>query len=275
MPSATFDKLNQLKAQLEQCNNETAALLLKRTISKLESQLQTEKLTTQTGQGTPTDSPKSSQQKSKRQPPGEDKAKAEPQTILQQDTAKTSQAKSKSRDNRTQKQRLLPGNGSHRAWCRIPGIIRVQESESESEGEQLQYFLEVEEHQLPVRVKKRLTKLIGASLDKPVMVKCYPHVMNGQIVSVQFCGTVEPTLENPEDWVLIGVWNSANKRVLVQRDQKFDPRRRILQHSLLVTDECLEKLEGGKLYRFECQREGVTVIVVDVEAMVNELPNGA
>ena len=271
MPSATFDKLNQLKAQLQQCNNETAALLLKRTISKLESQLQTEQLTTKSGQGTPTDSPKTSQKKSKRQPPSKDKVKAEPQTTPQQDTAKTPQAKSKRKDHHPQKRRLLLGNGSHRAWCRIPGIIRVQEPETE--GEQLQYFLEVEEHQLPVRVKKRFTKLIGASLDKPLMVKCYPHIMNGQIVSVQFCGTVEPTPENPEDWVLIGVWNSGNKRVLVQRDQKFDPSRRILQHSPLVTDKCLEKLEGGKLYRFECQRQGVMVTVVDVETVEGEKKN--
>ncbi|MGR3277600.1 hypothetical protein ACSYAD_21110 [Acaryochloris marina NIES-2412] len=77
------------------------------------------------------------------------------------------------------------------------------------------------------------------------MVKCYPQIIEGQIVFLQFCGAIEPTPEKPEDWVMIGVWNSSNQRVLVQRNQS----RRILQHSPLLGKECLEKLEGGKLYR--------------------------
>ena len=39
MPSATTEKLNQLRQQLQECNNPTAAKLLKSTIAKLEAQL--------------------------------------------------------------------------------------------------------------------------------------------------------------------------------------------------------------------------------------------
>ncbi len=59
----------------------------------------------------------------------------------------------------------------------------------------------------------------------------------------------------------------------MQRDQQLDPNRRIFQHSPLISEKSLEKLEDRKLYRFECQREGVMVTVVDVEAMANELPH--
>ncbi|MGR3280422.1 hypothetical protein ACSYAD_35815, partial [Acaryochloris marina NIES-2412] len=96
MPSATIDKLNQLKAQLEQCNNDTAALLLKRTISKLESQLQREQLTTQSAKVTPQETPKISQTITKHQSPVQDK-KAAPQ---QQQATKTPQAKSQQRNHR-------------------------------------------------------------------------------------------------------------------------------------------------------------------------------
>ena len=261
MLSATFDKLNQLKAQLEQCNNDTAALLLKRTIAKLESQLQREQLTTGSSKETPKEAPKTTQTITKHQSPVQDK-KAAPQ---QHQTTKIPQAKSKPRDHHTQKQRLLSGNGTHRAWCRLPGIIRVQEVEGEKERPN--YFLELDGHQLPLRVKKRFSKLIKTSLDTPLMVKSYPQIIDGEIVFLQFCGAVELTLENVEDWVMIGVWNSGNQRILVQRDQRCDQSRRILQHSLLVGKECLEKLEGGKLYRYECQREGITVTIVGVEAI--------
>ena len=268
MPSATIDKLNQLKVQLEQCNNDTAALLLKRTIAKLESQLQREQLTTQSAKLTPQEAPKSSQTIIKHQSPVQDK-KAAPQ---QQQTTKNLQVRPKQRNHRKQRQPLLPGNGTHRAWCRILGIIRVQEAEAEAE--QLVYFIELDGHQLPLRVKKRFSKLIGASLDTPLMVKCYPQIIEGQIVFLQFCGAAEPTPETPEDWVMIGVWNSGNQRVLVQRDQKCDQSKRILQHSPLVKEACLEKLEGGKLYRYECQREGITVTIVGVEAVKGDLNNG-
>ena len=67
MPTATFDKLNQLKVQLEQCNNETAALLLKRTIAKLESQLQREQLTTGSAKVPSKEPPKASQTSTKPQ----------------------------------------------------------------------------------------------------------------------------------------------------------------------------------------------------------------
>ncbi|NJM68352.1 MAG: RNB domain-containing ribonuclease, partial [Acaryochloris sp. RU_4_1] len=39
MPSTTTDKLNQLRSQLQECTNPTAAKLLRSTIAKLESQL--------------------------------------------------------------------------------------------------------------------------------------------------------------------------------------------------------------------------------------------
>lgn len=266
MPSATIDKLNQLKAQLEQCNNETAALLLKRTISKLESQLQIEQRTTQSAEVNPKAASKASQKKTPTS--AQDKVTVEPQAAPQQQTTKSSQAKSKLRDNRTHKRRLLPGNGTHRAWCRIPGIIRMQEPEVE--GERPAYFLVLDGHQLSLRVPKRSTKLIKTSLDKPLMVKCYPHIIEGKIVFLQFCGTVELMPENPEDWVMIGVWNSDKQRVMVQRDRRCDQSRRILQHSPLVKEGCLEKLEGGKLYRFECQREGIMVTIVDAEAVESE-----
>ncbi|MGR3279528.1 hypothetical protein ACSYAD_31160 [Acaryochloris marina NIES-2412] len=268
MPSATIGKLNQLKAQLEQCNNDTAALLLKRTITKLESQLQRELITPGSGKVTPQEAPKTSQTITKHQAPVQNK-KASSQ---RQQTTKTPQAKSKPRDHLSQKQRLLPGNGTHRAWCRLPGIIRVQKMEGEKERPN--YFLELDGHQIPLRVKKRFSKLIKASLDTPLMVKSYPQIIDGQIVFLQFCGAVELTPENVEGWVMIGVWNSGNQRVLVQRDQKCDQSKRILQHSPLVKEACLEKLEGGKLYRYECQREGITVTIVGVEAVKGDLNNG-
>ncbi|ABW31559.1 hypothetical protein [Acaryochloris marina] len=264
MPSATIDKLNQLKVQLEQCNNDTAALLLKRTIAKLESQLQREQLTTQSAKLTPQEPPKTSQTIFKQQSSVQDK-KVVPQ---QQQTTKNLQAKSKQRNHRKKRRPLLPGNGTHRAWCRIPGIIRVQEAEAEAE--QPVYFIEMDGHQLSLRVKKRFRKLIGASLDTPLMVKCYPQIIEGQIVFLQFCGAAESAPETPEDWVMIGVWNSENQRVLVQRDQRCDQSRRILQHSPLVKEACLEKLEGGKLYRYQCQREGFTVTIVGVEVVEGE-----
>ncbi|WP_249370244.1 hypothetical protein [Acaryochloris marina] len=216
--------------------------------------------------------PKASQASTNGQSTDQDQAKGNPKaTTQQQQATKTSQAKSKSRDNRSCKSRLLPGNGTHRAWCRLPGIIRVQEAEVE--GERPVYFIEVDGHQLPLRVKNRFRKKIGASLDIPLMVKCYPQIIDGQIVFLQFCGTAEPTPENAEDWVMIGVWNSGNQRILVQRDQRCDQSRRILQHSLLVKEACLEKLEGGKLYQYECQREGITVTIVGAEAIVSEEKN--
>ena len=183
MPSATIDKLNQLKVQLEQCNNDTAALLLKRTIAKLESQLQREQLTTQSAKLTPQEAPKTSQTIIKHQSPVQDK-KAAPQ---QQRTTKNLQVKPTQRNHRKKRQPLLPGNGTHRAWCRLPGIIHVQEAE----GEQPAYVLELNGYQIPLSVRNRLTKLIGASLDKPLMVKGYPQIIDGQIKSAQFCGTDE------------------------------------------------------------------------------------
>lgn len=269
MPTATFDKLNQLKVQLEQCNNDTAALLLTRTIAKLESQLQIEQLTTGSAKVPSKEPPKASQTSTKPQSTDQDRTKETTKaTPHQQQTQKTSQAKSKSRDNRSRKSRLLLGNGTHRAWCRLLGIIRVQEPEVE--GERSVYFMELDGHQVSLRVPKRYRQLIGASLDTSLMVKCYPQIIEGQIVFLQFCGAFEPTPEKPEDWVMIGVWNSVNQRVLVQRDQRCDQSRRILQHSLLVGKECLEKLEGGKLYRYKCQREGITVTIVGVEAVESE-----
>lgn len=59
--------------------------------------------------------------------------------------------------------------------------------------------------------------------------------------------------------------------MLVQRERKQDSNRRILRLSPLVLEDCLEKLEGRKLYHFECQREGSTVTVVGVEALESEL----
>ncbi|WP_262562691.1 hypothetical protein [Acaryochloris sp. CCMEE 5410] len=179
MPSATIDKLNQLKVQLEQCNNDTAALLLKRTIAKLESQLQREQLTTQSAQVPSKEIPKVSQASTKRQSTGQDQAKERTKATPQpQQATKTHQAKSKSRDNR-HKRRLLPGNGTHRAWCRLPGIIRVKEPEVEKERPV--YFIELDGHQVSLRVPKRFSKLIRTSLDTPLMVKCYPQIIDGQI----------------------------------------------------------------------------------------------
>lgn len=48
MPTATTDKLNQLRAQLQECSNPTAAKLLKSTIAKLEAQLNSGQVQTQT-----------------------------------------------------------------------------------------------------------------------------------------------------------------------------------------------------------------------------------
>ncbi|UJB72797.1 hypothetical protein HRE53_29790 (plasmid) [Acaryochloris sp. 'Moss Beach'] len=269
MPSATIDKLNQLKVQLEQCNNETAALLLKRTIAKLESQLQIEQLTTGSAKAPSKEIPKASQANTKRQPTDQDQAKGNPKTTPQQQQATTTpQAKSKQRKQRNKRQPLLSGNGTHRAWCRLPGIIRAQEVEGEKERPN--YFLELDGHQIPLRVKHRFAKFTKAALDRPLMVKCYPQIIDGQILFTQFAGAIEVTPEKPEAWVLIGVWNAHKQRVLVQRDQKVDNNRRILQHSPLISEECLEKLEDRKLYRFECQRKGVTVTVVGVEAVMSE-----
>ncbi len=47
MPIATTDKLNQLRAQLQECTNPTAAKLLKSTIAKLEAQLNSGQVQTQ------------------------------------------------------------------------------------------------------------------------------------------------------------------------------------------------------------------------------------
>jgi|GEM_PF-4299584 len=268
MPSATIDKLNLLKAQLEQCNNETAALLLKRTIAKLESQLQIEQRTTQSIKETPKEASKASPKKIL-QLPNQNQAKGKPKAIPQQKTAKSSQSNSKSRGHHSQKPPLLPGNGIHRAWCRIPGIIREQEEG----GEKQHYFLEVEGHQLPMRFRKRFTSLLESSVDKPLMVKGYPHIIEGKMVFLQFCGTHEITPEYPEDWIVIGVWNLEKQRIFVQRDRKIDTRRRILQHSPLIQEDCLEKLEGGKLYRYNCERKGITVTVVGVVAMESQEQN--
>ena len=270
MPSATFDKLNQLKAQLGQCNNETAALLLQRTIAKLESQLYIEQLTTQSTQDSLKASPETSETITKHQSPDQNQVQGNPKATLQERSTKSSLTKGKDKpwDYRNHKRRLLPGNGTHRAWCRLRGTIRVQEAETE--GERSQYFLEIDGHQLSLRVKNRFSKSIGAFLDKPLMVKCYPHIIEGKIVFLQFCGTVELTPEYPENWVMIGVWNAGKQRVMVQRDERCDPSRRILQHSPLVKEGCLEKLEGGKLYRFECEREGIMVTIVSAEAFENQ-----
>ena len=189
-------------------------------------------------------------------------------TSQRQRTAKPSKAQSKQRNHLKKRQPLLPGNGTHRAWCRIPGIIRVQEVAGESGRPS--YFLELEGHQIPLRVKHRCAKFTEAVLDRPLMVKCYPQIIDGQIRFTQFAGTTELSPEQPEAWVLIGVWNADKQRVWVQRDQKLDNNRRILQHSPLVSSDCLEKLKGRKLYRFECQREGITVTIVGVEAVTSE-----
>ncbi|MGR3280390.1 hypothetical protein ACSYAD_35650, partial [Acaryochloris marina NIES-2412] len=140
---ATFDKLNQLKVQLKHCNNETAALLLKRTITKLESQLQREQLTTGSAKAPSKEIPKASQASTNGQSTDQDQAKGKPKaTTQQQQATKTSQAKSQQRNHRKMRQPLLPGNGTHRAWCRLPGIIRVQGVEGEKERPN--YFLELD-----------------------------------------------------------------------------------------------------------------------------------
>ncbi|MGR3280475.1 hypothetical protein ACSYAD_36085, partial [Acaryochloris marina NIES-2412] len=106
---------NQLKAQLEQCNNETAALLLKRTIAKLESQLQREQLTTGASKETPKEAPKTTQTISKHQSSAPNQVKENSQINSQEKTAKVSQTKRKTTGHRTQRRPLLPGNGTHRA----------------------------------------------------------------------------------------------------------------------------------------------------------------
>ncbi|KAI9130179.1 hypothetical protein ON05_031630 (plasmid) [Acaryochloris sp. CCMEE 5410] len=339
MPSATSEKLNQLRAQLQDCTNPKVAKLLKSAIAKLEAQLnpgqvqakaakaksskiaerksalkksQREANRKATQQQRTTLKPPSNKEVEPRpdatsrngkatvptqdrsqeltdataqseKPTTQDNPKQQTDTSLQnknstpinqvqtkvtsqqQQTAKTSEAKSKQQDRRNQKQPLLPGNGTHRAWCRIPGIIRAQESEEE--GERPAYCLEIDGHQLPLSVKNRFAKLIEASLDQPLMVRCYPRIFDGQIALAQFCGTNDITPDKPEDWLLIGVWDADQQRVLVQRDRKQDSNRRILQLSPLVREDCLEKLEGRKLYHFECQREGSMVTVVGVEAL--------
>lgn len=267
MPSTNFDKLSQLKAQLEQCNNETAALLLKRTIAKVESQLQIEQLTTQSAKVNPK-AVSNASQKHILNLPTQNQVKKKPKVIPHSKTSSSSQPKSKSRSPRTQKPPLLPGNGTHRAWCQVPGIIRMQEPEAE--GKKPHYSLEVEGHQLPMRFRKQFTNLLESSIDQPLMVKGYPCIIDGKIIYLQFCGAHKATPEFPENWIVIGVWNFEKKRILVQRNRKIDTSRRILQHSPLVKEICLEKLEGGKLYRFECQREGITVTIVGVEAVVSE-----
>ncbi|NJM67568.1 MAG: hypothetical protein HC851_18800 [Acaryochloris sp. RU_4_1] len=69
---------------------------------------------------------------------------------------------------------------------------------------------------------------------------------------------------------MIGVWNGKWQKIMVQRDQICDPTTRIHLHSSLVEEECWAKLKGGKLYEYQCQREGITVTVVDVEAVMAE-----
>lgn len=342
MPTSTVDKLNQLKKQLQECTNPTAAKLLKSTIAKLEAQLNPDQVqakaakamsskiaarksalknsqneanriasrqqgttlkapslkkmgstpgatsqngtattpgqdkiqelteaTTQSEKPSTQDSPKPQTDSSPQNKNSSSANQAQAKTTHQhQQFAKPSKAKSKQRNHQKKRQPLLPGNGTHRAWCRIPGIIRVQEVEGEKRRPD--YFLELDGHQIPLRVKHRYAKFSKASLNRPLMVKCYPQIIDGQILFTQFAGTTELSPEKPEAWVLIGVWNADKQRVLVQRDQKLDNNRRILQHSPLVSEDCLGKLEGRKLYRFECQREGSTVTVVGVEAVEDE-----
>lgn len=138
--------------------------------------------------------------------------------------------------------------------------------EAATEDEQPQYFLQVEGHLVPLRVKRDTIKWVKRTLDKRLMVIGYPQILEGQIKWLQCCGAYEQSADNPERWVMVGVWNGKWQKIMVQRDQTCDPTTRILYPSPLVIEECLAQLKGGKLYEYECQREGITVTVVGVEA---------
>ncbi|ABW33068.1 hypothetical protein [Acaryochloris marina] len=315
MPSASIDKLNQLKRQLQDCINPTAAKLLKSTIAKLEAQLnigqdQIEVSKIDQIKTTNTNSSKIAQRKaahkkserksrqkaSQKQrttlkPPSLNKIEPKPEVISQsknlpnpaqeklhvktvdtpnrknsnskdQKQAKTT-SKSKSGEL-SEKPPLLPGNGTHRAWCRIPGIIRVREKEFEAGRTKSLYFVEVDGQPIKLFLSKKSFKKVKSVLDKPVLVFGYPNIMNGQITSLQLTGTSQRASAKTENWVLIGVWRADKQRVLIQRDQERDPEIHIRQHSPLVSEDCLEKLKDGKLYEFICHRDGVTVKVVAV-----------
>ncbi|NJN24468.1 MAG: hypothetical protein HC810_08885 [Acaryochloridaceae cyanobacterium RL_2_7] len=268
MPSTTIDKLNRLKAQLEQCNNQTAALLLKRTIAKLESQLQIEQLTTLSAKATGKEAPITLQANTQHQFPAQNQVEEKPKAAPQQRTAQPSAAKSKPREHPPEKQPLLSGNGTHQGWCRIPGIIRMQEPAAK--GDKSLYFLEVDGLRIKLILNRYSFNRINEILDQPSMVYGYPQIIDGQILSLKFRGIPKQGTDLPEDWSMIGVWRADKQRILIQRDQSRDPEIRIRQHSPLVHEDCLEKLEGGKLYRFMCKREGITVTVVGVEAIVSE-----
>lgn len=200
-------------------------------------------------------------------PVTQDHTKSEANTNQQQ-ADKTSKAKSQQRNRRKQRQPLLPGNGMHRAWCRVSGIIRVQEEVEDGKQKSI-YFLEVDGYPVKLFLKRNSFKHLKPILDKPAMVFGYPNIMNGQITALQLTGASKQVSKKTENFVLIGVWRADKQRVLIQRDQKLDPEIHIHQHSPLVSEACLEKLEDGKLYEFTCQKDGITVTVVGVEAIAD------
>ena len=315
MPSASIDKLNQLKRQLQDCINPTAAKLLKSTIAKLEAQLnlgqdqievsKIDQLKTTNTNSSKVAQRKAAHKKSERKSrqkasqkqrttlkaPSLNKVETKPSVISQNkklpipaqekphaqtvDTpnSKNSNSKNQKQAKTTSKSKsgelsekppLLLGNGTHRAWCRIPGIIRVREKEFEDGRTKSLYFVEVDGQPIKLFLSKKSFKKVKSVLDKPVMVFGYPNIMNGQITSLQLTGTSQRASAKTENWVLIGVWRADKQRVLIQRDQERDPEIHIRQHSPLVREDCLEKLKDGKLYEFTCHRDGVTVKVVAV-----------
>lgn len=321
MPSASIDKLNQLKRQLQDCINPTAAKLLKSTIAKLEAQLnlgqdqievsKIDQLKTTNTNSFKVAQRKAAHKKSERKSrqkasqkqrttlklPSFNKVEPKPEVISQSkklpipaqeklhvktvDTPnrKNSNSKNQKQAKTTSKPKspsksklgelpekppLLPGNGTHRAWCRIPGIIRVREKEFDDGRTKSLYFVEVDGQPIKLFLSKKSFKKVKSVLDKPVMVFGYPNIMNGQITSLQLTGTSQRASAKTENWVLIGVWRADKQRVLIQRDQERDPEIHIRQHSPLVREDCLEMLKDGKLYEFICHRDGVTVKVVAV-----------
>lgn len=321
MPSATSEKLNQLRIQLQDCTNPKVAQVLKSAIAKLEAQLNPGQVQAKAAKAKSSKvaERKSALKKSQREanriasrqhrtnlkPPSLSKVEPKPEAVPQDEkptspeqgrskvrTEATSELenlnsevqtqvkvtpKVSSQDKKTgvsqvhpksyeppKRPPLLPGNGTHRAWCRIPGIIRVRQKELEEGKQKSFYFVEVDGYPVKLFLSKKSFKRIKSILDKPIMIFGYPNIMKGQITSLQLTGTSQRASEKTENLVLIGVWRADKQRVLIQRDQERDPEIHIRQHSPFVSEDCLRELEDGKLYEFACQRDGITVTVVGI-----------
>lgn len=148
MPTATSEKLNQLRQQLQDCTNPKVAKLLKSAIAKLEAQLNSEH--------TQTKSSKVAQRKAairKFQKEGNRKAAQQQRTILKPPSLKKEEPQAEAQ---TQKEQPAQDNSQEQAEAQTP---EESQAKSEPENPQTQTELKLSKKRFPPQAIKLARRL--------------------------------------------------------------------------------------------------------------------